>query len=103
MNGKSTKEFRQKHQREVVLRWFQAHPNYQREYRAKQERLRAELGTALNGTLPVKSQKKITYSVTVTRPLKPEERVQRDPLKRRNHNTHATQSNIPSTTEDYEW
>lgn len=103
MNGESAKEFKQQSHRAKVKAWFLNRPDYQRNYTANRKQLRAELGTALNGTLPVKSQKKITYSINVTRPLKPEERVQRDPLKRRNHNTHATQSNIPSTTEDYEW
>ena len=91
---------------ESVRQWHRQHPNYQREYRQRQRQFAATLGVARNGTIPVKMQKKITYSVTVTRPLKPEERVQRDPPRkkyRRNHNTHATQFNHPSTHEDYEW
>lgn len=103
MNGESSREFKQRSQREVVRQWFQAHPNYQREYQAKQKQLRAELGTALNGTLPVKVSKKIAYQVTVRRSLKPEERVQRDPPRkkqRRHHNTHATHLNTPSTPAD---
>lgn len=51
--------------------------------RAKQKQLRSELGCSRNGNLPVKVQKNITYSINVRRPLKPEERVQRDPLKKK--------------------
>jgi hypothetical protein len=109
VNGESTKEFKQTLQREVVRQWFQAHPNYQRQYQAKQKQRRAELGTALNGTLPVKTLKKITYSIAVTRQLKLEEKVHkvvpttdREPAKKkqRRHNHNATHLNTPSTPAD---
>lgn len=97
MNGESSREFKQKSQREVVRRWFQAHPNYQREYLAKQKQLRAELGTALNGTLPVKTLKKINYTINVNRPLKSHER--RKTRQRRNVYEQSLRSSDQETFE----
>jgi hypothetical protein len=88
-------ELKRQQQREVVRQWFKDHPGYSKVHLANQQKLQAEQGCALNGTLPVKSSKKITYPITIRRPLKPHEPGYRTPPEphRRKKNPHATNNN----------
>lgn len=75
MNDDLLKEFKRQLHRAKVKAWFAEHPDYQRQYAAKQKQLRSELGVSTNGTIRVPRIKgKVTYTINVRRPLKPEER-----------------------------
>ncbi|MBX3301585.1 MAG: hypothetical protein KF693_05155 [Nitrospira sp.] len=73
--------------RAKMKQWHITHPNYQREHKARQKQLQTELGCSLNGSLPLKLadgspsikriKGKLPYSIHVTHPLQPEEKVVR--------------------------
>lgn len=85
-----------------MKRWFAEHPDYPKIHLANQKKLRAELGTALNGTIPVKATKKITYVVNVRKPLKPGERMQR-PIKSPKKRSRQNESDYSTQGGEFSW
>jgi hypothetical protein len=70
-----TDDSKRKRRTEAARQWHREHPNYSRIHRQRQREFADAHGLARDGTIPVKPQKKISYTIHVRRPLSPGERV----------------------------